>query len=165
MTWQRLTAPGPCPASQEAQNRPHAHSPALRHHRPQNTASASSKVLAATAGLLCHATGKPRATSQAAGPGDKQHVGDKERGWLRDRRCQMLQHHSPGHSTAMASAPTAAWAHLGSLLGTGLFRAVAPVQLSPAQLALVPSHHSLHLSKAQKWFLQDPAHSDPCLNH
>lgn len=57
-------------------------SAALRHHKPQNMAGASSKVLEATAGLPCCATGKPRAISQAAGPGGEQHARDEQRGQL-----------------------------------------------------------------------------------
>lgn len=83
----------------------------LGHHRPQNTASASTKVLAAAAGLPCHATGKPCAISQAAGPGPSRVLGacsvsGVKRGDGPCITCQTTGQACPG-------ALTRTWAHLG----------------------------------------------------
>lgn len=91
-------------------------SAALRHRRPQNTAGASSKEPAASAGLPRCAAGKPHAISQAASPGGKQHAAGEEKGLAAGlQRCRTLQHHSPDHGMTASGARTRAWAHLGQL--------------------------------------------------
>lgn len=117
-------------------------SAALGHHRPQNTASASTKVLAAAARLPCHGKALchlPGCWSWAKqGPGGMQCVGGEERGWT--------LHHLPDHRTSMPGCthPSvgSSWAALGACWAQELF-GQGPVWLSPAQPALPPSHHSL----------------------
>lgn len=86
----------------------------------------------------CPAMGRPRAISQAAGPGGMQHARGEERGWT--------LHHLPDHRTSMPGCthPSvgSSWAALGACWAQEPFRQ-GPVWLSPAQLALLPSHHSL----------------------
>lgn len=130
-------------------------STALRHRRPQNTAGASSKEPAASAGLPRCAAGKPHAISQAASPGGEQRAAGEERGWPRDCRdagpCSITHQTAARPRSVHAPERGLISGSSGSLLGTGAFRAGAPVSLSTVQRAPTPSNCLLlDLSEAQK---------------